>query len=74
VQENNLTDYRDLLKNDSLIEKEKDLEIILKKTAILAERKSWVMLNSEIFKVYLKGDIHKHYAMKLYYKYEKCPI
>lgn len=57
--------------SDSELEKSEEFQTVLKPIIHLIKGEKWDRISISIFKIYLKGDKSKHYAMKIYFTHEK---
>jgi hypothetical protein len=66
LQQNNLSVYSELLENDSDLENSDAFLAVLKPFKSLIQGSKWDRLSVGIFKTFLKGDVNKHFSMKIY--------
>jgi hypothetical protein len=66
LQSANLSDYSELLGNDTDLENSDAFQMVLKSFKSLIQGAKWDRLSIGIFKTFLKGDVNRHYAMKIF--------
>jgi hypothetical protein len=67
---NNLVDYQELLSQDREIENSDEFKMALKSVQLFIRTQKWEMLGLKLLKAYLKGDLNRHYAMRIYFMHE----
>ena len=68
--QNNLSVYTELLVNDSDIENSEAFQAVLKDFKSLIQGSRWDRLSVGIFKTFLKGDLNRHFVMKIYFNHK----
>jgi hypothetical protein len=66
LDKKNLDDYSKLLANDSDLENSDAFQAVFKPFRSIIQIAKWDRLSLGIYKTFLKGDIHRHYAMKIH--------
>jgi hypothetical protein len=66
LQNNSLEIYSELLANDSDLEISDAFQASIKTFKPLIQGSKWDRLSLSIYKTFLKGDVHRHYAMKIF--------
>ena len=74
LQEDALDVYSELLGNDSDLENSDAFQVVLKSFKFIIQGAKWDRLSLGIFKTFLKNDVNRHYAMKIFLINEKFPI
>jgi hypothetical protein len=77
LQEDSLDVYSELLGNDSDLENSDAFQVVLnsiKSFKSLIQGAKWGRISLDIFKTFLKNDVSRHYAMKIFLMNEKFPI
>jgi hypothetical protein len=69
-QSNALDVYSELLATDTFLENSDPFQTVLKSFKSLIQGAKWDRLSLGIYKTFLKGDAHRHYAMKIYLTHE----
>lgn len=57
--------YSELLANDTELENSDAFQTVLKSFKSLIQGSKWDRLSLGIYKTFLKGNVHRHYAMKI---------
>ena len=74
LQQNNLSDYYELLGNDSDLENSDACQTVLTSFKSLIQGSNWDRLSVGIFKTFLKSEVNRHYAVKIYLMHEKFRV
>lgn len=74
LQEDSLDVYSELLGNDSDLENSDAFQVVLNSFKSVIQGAKWDRLSLGIFKTFLKNDVNRHYAMKIFLMNEKFPI
>ena len=74
LQQEELDQYSELLGNDSDLENSDAFQAVLKSLKSLIQGPKWDRLSLGIFKIFLKDDVNRHYAMKIFLMNLNFPV
>ena len=74
LQQEELDQYSELLGNDSDLENSDAFHAVLKPFKTLIQGAKWDRLSLNIFKIFLKDDVNRHYAMKIFLMNLNFPV
>jgi hypothetical protein len=74
LQQDALDLYSELLDNDSDLENSDAFQAVLKSLKTLIQGPKWDRLSLGIFKIFLKDDVNRHYAMKIFLMNKNFPV